>query len=281
MSAIKAALDAINDVGQDGDLTAETPGHFRACVGRTRRSDRAARRQADLPAEAARRADRRIACALLDMQRAEPVAVPAADRPARHGQEPDRARDRLPAVAQRGRAVETRSGEPFYGYAEMSGGPSSDEFTFRYEYVPDSEHARRRAADPGRVRGGDGARLGGDDRRGQHDPRRRAAVAQRHARRTAVALPARRGPHRDRRARVRGADRLQPRAGRRQRHPRRLALALPGHRRGHQQLAGARQARRRRAAREGRDGARRQALRPGDGAGVDAAVPRHRGALRT
>ena len=33
----------------------------------------------------------------------------------------------------RGRAIERRRGEPFYGYAEMSGGPSSDEFTFRYE----------------------------------------------------------------------------------------------------------------------------------------------------
>jgi len=32
-----------------------------------------------------------------------------------------------------------RRGEPFYGYVEMSGGPSSDEFTFKYEYVPDND----------------------------------------------------------------------------------------------------------------------------------------------
>src|SRR3954451_4084495 len=39
----------------------------------------------------------------------------------------------------RGRRVEPRHGEPFYGYVEMSGGPSSDEFTFKYEYVPDAD----------------------------------------------------------------------------------------------------------------------------------------------
>src|SRR5204862_2196843 len=71
---------------------------------------------------------------------AGPVAVPAAGRPARHGQEPDRARDRPPAVDAARPGDRDARGEPFYGYAEMSGGPSSDEFTFRYEYVPDSEH---------------------------------------------------------------------------------------------------------------------------------------------
>ena len=40
----------------------------------------------------------------------------------------------------RGRAVEERHGSPFYGFVEMQPGPSSDEFFFRYEYVP----ARRR-----------------------------------------------------------------------------------------------------------------------------------------
>jgi len=39
----------------------------------------------------------------------------------------------------RGREVEERNGQPFYGYEEMSPGPSSDEFTFRYEYVPQDD----------------------------------------------------------------------------------------------------------------------------------------------
>lgn len=44
-----------------------------------------------------------------------------------------------------GRPVTERNGQPFYGLVEISGGPSSDEYLFRYDYVPDPE-------DGGRVR---------------------------------------------------------------------------------------------------------------------------------
>lgn len=37
---------------------------------------------------------------------------------------------------ERGRAVAERHGQPFYGFVEMSPGPSADEFFFRYEYLP-------------------------------------------------------------------------------------------------------------------------------------------------
>lgn len=46
---------------------------------------------------------------------------------------------------QAGRAVADRCGQPFYGLVEINGGPSSDEFLFRYDYVPDPD-------DSGRVR---------------------------------------------------------------------------------------------------------------------------------
>ena len=36
----------------------------------------------------------------------------------------------------RGRAVEERHGSPFYGFVELQPGPSSDEYFFRYDYVP-------------------------------------------------------------------------------------------------------------------------------------------------
>jgi hypothetical protein len=36
----------------------------------------------------------------------------------------------------RGREVAERHGAPFYGFAELQPGPSSDEFFFRYDYVP-------------------------------------------------------------------------------------------------------------------------------------------------
>lgn len=41
----------------------------------------------------------------------------------------------------RGRKVEERDGQPFYGYVEMSGGPSSDEYTFKYEFCPSADDA--------------------------------------------------------------------------------------------------------------------------------------------
>ena len=36
----------------------------------------------------------------------------------------------------RGREVADRHGAPFYGFVELQPGPSSDEFFFRYDYVP-------------------------------------------------------------------------------------------------------------------------------------------------
>jgi hypothetical protein len=36
----------------------------------------------------------------------------------------------------RGRTISERHGVPFYGFVEMQPGPSSDEYFFRYDYVP-------------------------------------------------------------------------------------------------------------------------------------------------
>ena len=77
----------------------------------------------------------------------------------------------------RGREVSDRHGVPFYGFVEISGGPSSDEYLFRHEFVPAADDAGTVAARRLGVRAGDARGMGGDDRRGQHDPRRRAAVA--------------------------------------------------------------------------------------------------------
>ena len=82
-----------------------------------------------------------IACALLDMQ------DPARSKFLRLIGPPGTGKTWVArAIAHRlwtgrGRQVEDRHGEPFYGFVEMSGGPSSDEFTFKYEYVPDRENA--------------------------------------------------------------------------------------------------------------------------------------------
>jgi len=41
----------------------------------------------------------------------------------------------------RGREVEHRHGVPFYGFVEITGGPSSDEYLFRHEFVPAADDA--------------------------------------------------------------------------------------------------------------------------------------------
>ena len=41
----------------------------------------------------------------------------------------------------RGRYVEHRHGVPFYGFVEITGGPSSDEYLFRHEFVPAADDA--------------------------------------------------------------------------------------------------------------------------------------------
>jgi hypothetical protein len=47
----------------------------------------------------------------------------------------------LHAWRARGKDVEYPDGEPFYGFVEVSGGPSSDEYTFKYEFSPSAEDA--------------------------------------------------------------------------------------------------------------------------------------------
>jgi MoxR-like ATPase len=140
-SAIAAARQRINDVGADGDLDgarahSEIDLHVDAIADPIELPDGKVIYPPRLHGEPIDR----IACALLDMQQ------PSRSRFLRLVGPPGTGKSQIArAIAhrlwtQRGRAIETRRGEPFYGYAEMSGGPSSDEFTFRYEYVPDSEH---------------------------------------------------------------------------------------------------------------------------------------------
>jgi hypothetical protein len=97
----------------------------------------------------------RVACALLDMQqpsRSRFLRLVGSPGTGTGTSQSGRAIAYRPWT-RRGRAVETRRGEPFYGFAEMSGGPSSDEFTLRYPSRPrgPSRCARLRVADVGRL----------------------------------------------------------------------------------------------------------------------------------
>ena len=96
MSAITAALSQIDRVAADGDLVPEatSPSSSRPLASRSccRTASGSTRR-----ACTAQPVDE-LALALLDMDDPAASTLPAADRPARRGQEPDRPRDRLPPL---------------------------------------------------------------------------------------------------------------------------------------------------------------------------------------
>ena len=201
MSAITAALSQIDGVAAEGDLVPEpaaalelaTPGEpillpdgkriYPPC----------------LHGAAGRRARSRTA------RHARPgeVDVPAADRPARRRQKPDRPRNRLPPLDRpgppgrrpaRGSVLRVRRAatRPVLGRVLLPLRLRSG----RWRRWPGG--ARRLG-----VRAGDAGGVGGDDRRGQHRPRRRAALDQRHPRRAAQPVPG--GNRRDRRRQARGS----------------------------------------------------------------------------
>ena len=140
----------------------------------------------------------------------------------------------------RGREVADRHGAPFYGFVELQPGPSSDEFFFRYDYVPVAGRG-------GQVTLVDSAfvqamREGWVVMIDEVNTARDVALLSINATLDGRLTPVPGGDRRDRRrpARVRGPARLQPGARRRDRHPRRVALAVPRDARGHEQLGGAR-----------------------------------------
>ena len=237
MSAITAALRQLDDVAAEGDL-APDPRSPPTRSSSSRPATRSCCRTASASTRRTLHGERvdALALALLDMDDPAALELPAPDRPARRGQEPDRPRDRLPAVDRprpRGR------GPPRRAVLRLRRDAARPELG--RVLLPPRMGARRRLRRPGLagglgVRAGDARGLGGDDRRGQHRPRRLPALDQRHARRTPGAVPVGDRRDRDRPARVRGHPGLQPGPGRRDRHPRRLALALPGDARGHQPL---------------------------------------------
>ena len=155
----------------------------------------------------------------------------------------------------RGRDVEDRHGVPFYGFVEITGGPSSDEYLFRHEFVPAAD-------DAGTIRLVDSAfvqamREGWVVMIDEVNTIRDVALLSINScldGRLSLYLPAT-GETVIAQAWVRVPARLQPGPGGRHRHSGCVALAVPRDARGHEQLARARAARRPQAARERGDGA--------------------------
>ena len=212
MSAINSALATIDRIGADGDMDANVTDAGQLRPGRSIRPDRAARRKADLPAAAVRRADRRGGMQADRHRESGCQPVPSADRTARNGQV---VRSPGPIAyklwRERGREVEERHGRPFYGLTEMQVGPASDEFTFRYDFVPAADDGGKvklvhsalvTAMRRGRARHG---------RRGQLRARAGVVVDQLRVRRPPLALPSVDRPDDRGAARIRSDTRVQPR----------------------------------------------------------------------
>lgn len=139
MSAIAAARRQINDVADEAGLAID--------VTNVELADKGLAEAVTLPdgkrifpTKIGGVAIHKIAAALLDMQ------DPAASRFLKLTGPPGTGKSQTARMIALhiwtevlGREVETRDGVPFYGFYEMSGGPSSDEFTFKYEFVPDQD----------------------------------------------------------------------------------------------------------------------------------------------
>lgn len=135
-SAIDCALDAIDGVAADGDLDAgrldDVPFDLDCAADPIRLPDGKVIYPPLLHGEPVHE----IACRLLDMQ------DPARSRYLRLVGPPGTGKSQIArAIAfelwrRRGHPVIERHGAPFYGLVEINGGPSSDEFFFRYDYVP-------------------------------------------------------------------------------------------------------------------------------------------------
>ena len=140
MGAIHAALNTIDQVAQEGDLVADRPSEPLALDALADPVVLPDGKRIYPPRLHGRPVDE-LACALLDINQ------PARSTFLRLTGPPGSGKSQLArAVAYRlwtgrGRPVHDRHGSPFYGFVEITGGPSSDEYLFRHEFVPAADDA--------------------------------------------------------------------------------------------------------------------------------------------
>ena len=144
MSAIDQALSTIDQIASEGDLAPDRPGDTLELVSLTDPIVLPDGKRIYPPRLHGEPIDK-LACSLID------VAEPAKSTFLRLIGPPGSGKSQLARCVayrlwrNRRRKVENRHGLPFYGFIEITGGPSSDEYLFRHEFVP-------AAADAGTVR---------------------------------------------------------------------------------------------------------------------------------
>ena len=140
MSAIDAALSTIDQVASEGDLDPEVSTELLELDSLTEPIMLPDGKRIYPPRLHGEPIDE-LACSLID------VADPAESSFLRLIGPPGSGKSQIArAVAyrlwrNRRREVENRHGVPFYGFVEITGGPSSDEYLFRHEFVPAAEDA--------------------------------------------------------------------------------------------------------------------------------------------
>jgi energy-coupling factor transporter ATP-binding protein EcfA2 len=135
-NALTAGLQQIDEVAAEGDLDAPRPSDIDLETDSVGEPVRLPDGKLIYPPRLHGAPVHELACQLLDMQ------SPERSRFLRLVGPPGTGKSQLARViahelwARRGKPVEARHGQPFYGFVEMQPGPSSDEFFFRYDYVP-------------------------------------------------------------------------------------------------------------------------------------------------
>ena len=141
MSAINAALDQIDRVAEDADLAAPRRDNGLLELEALGEAILLPDGKRIYPPRLHGQPIDELACALLDIDN------PAESTFLRLTGPPGAGKSQLARCIAyrlwqaRGREVECRCGVPFYGFVEMSGGPSSDEYLFRHEFVPAADDA--------------------------------------------------------------------------------------------------------------------------------------------
>ena len=140
MSAIHAALNTIDQVAQDGDLTAERPSEPLALDAL---SDPVVLPDGKriYPPRLHGRPVHELACALLDINHPDRSTFLRLTGPPGSGKSQLARAVAYRLWTGRGRPVQQLHGSPFYGFVEITGGPSSDEYLFRHEFVPAADDA--------------------------------------------------------------------------------------------------------------------------------------------